>query len=178
MEEKIILAGGCFWCTEAVFSQIDGINKITPGYIGGVTQNPTYKEVCKGDTNHAEAIEVLYDSKIISLADILHIFFATHDPTTLNRQGGDIGTQYRSAIFYEDEKQHKLAEDYIKTLTDNEVYEQPIVTTLEPATTFYPAEAEHMEYYKNNPNQPFCSMVIAPKLAKVHQLFAEKLKRK
>src|SRR5699024_3144545 len=137
MEDKIILAGGCFWCTEAVYSKIKGILNITPGYTGGVTQNPTYKEVCKGDTNHAEAIEVLYDSKIISLADILHIFFATHDPTTLNRQGGDIGTQYRSAIFYEDEKQHKLAEDYIKILTDNEVYEQPIVTTLEPATTFY-----------------------------------------
>lgn len=176
MTEKIILAGGCFWCTEAVFSLLEGINKITPGYIGGNTDNPTYKEVCKGDTNHAEAIEIVYDPKIVSTLDILHVFFATHDPTTLNRQGADKGTQYRSAIFYVNEAQKEKAKSYIDHLTKNEVYDNPIVTELVPATKFYKAEEEHKNYYAHNPSQAFCSMVIAPKLKKVHQLFAEKVK--
>lgn len=177
MEEKIILAGGCFWCTEAVFSLLDGIKKITPGYIGGTTKNPTYKEVCTGTTNHAEAIEVLYDPNIVSTLDILHVFFSTHDPTTLNRQGGDKGTQYRSAIFYVNEEQKELVLSYIDNLTKEEVYEDPIVTEVVPASTFYAAEVEHKEYYAANPTQPFCSMVIAPKLEKVHRLFSDKLKK-
>lgn len=177
MEEKIILAGGCFWCTEAVFSLLDGIKKITPGYIGGTTENPTYKEVCTGTTNHAEAIEVLYDPNIVSTLEILHVFFSTHDPTTLNRQGEDRGTQYRSAIFYVNEKQKELVKSYIDNLTKEEVYEDPIVTELVPATTFYAAEVEHKEYYATNPTQPFCSMVIAPKLEKVHRLFSDKIRK-
>lgn len=177
MENKIILAGGCFWCTEAVYSKIEGVQKITPGYIGGITQNPTYKEVCTGTTNHAEAIEIIFDSEKISTLEILHIFFASHDPTSLNRQGGDIGTQYRSAIFYNSPEQRELAESYIQILTKEKVYSKPIITALEPATTFYPAEVEHKEYYENNPTQSYCSMVIAPKLEKVHQLFADKLKQ-
>lgn len=177
MEEKIILAGGCFWCTEAVFSLLNGIKKITPGYIGGTTKNPTYKEVCEGDTNHAEAIEIVYDPHIVSTLDILHVFFATHDPTTLNRQGADKGTQYRSAIFYTNEAQKEKARAYIANLTENEVYENPIVTELVPASTFYKAEEEHKDYYAQNPTQAYCSTVIAPKLQKVHRLFAEKVKK-
>src|SRR5690625_3682634 len=136
-KEKIILAGGCFWCTEAVFSLLDGIERITPGYIGGDTENPTYEEVCTGTTNHAEAIEVVYDSNLVSTLDILKVFFSTHDPTTLNRQGADKGTQYRSAIFYINDEQKELAKDYMDTLTELEVYTDPIVTELVPATTFY-----------------------------------------
>lgn len=177
MEDKIILAGGCFWCTEAVFSLLEGIKKITPGYIGGTTENPTYKEVCTGTTNHAEAIEVLYDSSVVSTLEILHVFFSTHDPTSLNKQGADVGTQYRSAIYYSNEAQKKLVEDYIANLAKEEVYDAPIVTEVVPASTFYAAEVSHKEYYANNPTQPYCSMVIAPKLEKVHKLFAEKLKK-
>jgi len=177
MNEKIILAGGCFWCTEAVFSLLDGIKKITPGYIGGNTKNPTYEEVCTGTTNHAEAIEVEYDSKVISTVDILRVFFATHDPTTLNRQGADKGTQYRSAIFYKNEAQKELAKNYMESLTEEEVYPNPIVTELVPASTFYEAEEKHKEYYAENPTQAYCSMVIAPKLDLVHKKFAEKLKK-
>lgn len=177
MEDKIILAGGCFWCTEAVFSFLEGIKKITPGYIGGTTENPTYKEVCTGTTNHAEAIEVLYDSSVVSTLEILHVFFSTHDPTSLNKQGADVGTQYRSAIYYSNEAQKKLVEDYIANLAKEEVYDAPIVTEVVPASTFYAAEVSHKEYYANNPTQPYCSMVIAPKLEKVHKLFAEKLKK-
>lgn len=176
MEDKIILAGGCFWCTEAVYSKIKGILNITPGYTGGITDNPTYREVCSGTTQHAEAIEIVYDSNQVSMQELLEIFFATHDPTTLNRQGGDVGTQYRSAIFYKNEEQKQIAEEYISFLTQQKVFEQPIVTTLEAVTTFYPAEIEHREYYANHPNQPFCSLVIAPKLKTVKHLFANKIK--
>lgn len=177
MEEKIILAGGCFWCTEAVFSLLDGIKKITPGYIGGNTKNPTYEQVCTGTTNHAEAIEVVYDSNVVSTLDILKVFFSTHDPTTLNRQGADKGTQYRSAIFYVSDAQKKLVKDYMDTLRKEKVYEDPIVTELVPASTFYKAEEKHKNYYAENPTQAYCSMVIAPKLEKVHRLFAEKVRK-
>src|SRR5690625_4725451 len=177
MNEKIILAGGCFWCTEAVFSLLDGINKITPGYIGGNTKNPTYEQVCTGTTNHAEAIEVVYDSNVVSTLDILKVFFSTHDPTTLNRQGSDKGTQYRSAIFYVNDAQKKMVKDYMDTLRKEKVYDDPIVTELVPASTFYKAEEKHKNYYAENPTQAYCSMVIAPKLELVHKKFAEKLKK-
>lgn len=177
MEDKIILAGGCFWCTEAVFSLLEGVKQITPGYIGGLTPNPTYKEVCTGTTNHAEAIEVIFDSSVLSVIEILQVFFATHDPTTLNRQGGDVGTQYRSAIFYNSESQKELVKEYMDYLTQERVFENPIVTELAPMSVFYKAEQEHMDYYANHPTQAFCSMVIAPKLEKVHKHFAEKIKK-
>lgn len=171
-----IFAGGCFWCTEAVFTNLKGVEKVTSGYIGGTTQNPTYKEICTGTTGHAEAIKIVYNPVEIPYEDLLEIFFTAHDPTTLNRQGADVGTQYRSEIFYTTDIQKQKAENYIKWLTAEKLYNSPIVTKISAATTFYPAEAYHQDYYNNNSEQGYCRMVIAPKLEKLRKHYASKLK--
>ena len=163
----IILGGGCFWCTEAIFNRINGVINITPGYIGGKTKNPTYRDVCTGLTGHAEVIRVEYDSKLISFRDILMIFFSTHDPTTFNRQGNDIGTQYRSSIFTSNTSEMKIINDYIIELNQSKIYLNPIVTNVEKETIFYLAENYHYDYFEQNKNDPYCSVIIAPKVKKL-----------
>ena len=170
------LAGGCFWCTEAVFSIVKGVEKVEPGYTGGSVLNPTYEQVSTGTTGHAEAAQITFDPSVISFREILEIFFATHDPTTLNRQGPDVGTQYRSAIFYHNEEQKATAEQVIAELDKEEIWDAPIVTQVEPLKAFYRAETYHKDYYKKHPNQPYCQQVIAPKLVKLQQRFLGKLK--
>ncbi|MDX1463614.1 MAG: peptide-methionine (S)-S-oxide reductase MsrA, partial [Marinirhabdus sp.] len=160
MKKKIVLAAGCFWCTEAVFQRIDGVTEVRPGYTGGAIKNPAYREVCSGRTGHAEGVQLTYDSSIVSVEDLLEIFFATHDPTTLNRQGNDVGTQYRSAIFYTTEEQRQAAEQLIALLDSKNVFERPIVTQVEPLEVFYTAEIDHHEYYNNNKSQPYCQFII------------------
>ena len=164
MIKNIILAGGCFWCTEAIFRRIKGVKSVFPGYIGGHTPNPTYKDICAGNTGHAEAISIDYDSKIVSLENILSIFFSTHDPTTLNRQGNDIGTQYRSSIFNNDQNEIKIILNFISDLEESNEFENKIVTTIEKKSTFYVAENYHHNYFSLNKNVPYCSVVIAPKV--------------
>ncbi len=175
--EKATFAGGCFWCTETIFSELQGIESVTSGYTGGVIENPTYEEVCQGTTGHAEAIEIVFDADVISYRELLEIFFATHDPTTLNRQGADVGTQYRSEIFYHSEKQKQQAEEVIELFETQEIYENPIVTHISEATTFYKAENHHQGYFGQNPNQPYCQAVINPKVQKFRQAYAQKLKK-
>jgi|TARA_B110000116_G_scaffold241290_1_gene229796 peptide-methionine (S)-S-oxide reductase len=165
--DNIILGGGCFWCTEAIFKKINGVTSVFPGYIGGETTNPSYKEICTGLTGHAEVIRVEYDSQIISLKDILMIFFSTHDPTTFNRQGNDIGTQYRSSIFTSNTSERKIINDYIIELNQSKIYLNLIVTTVEKETMFYLAENYHHDYFEQNKNVPYCSMIIAPKVKKL-----------
>jgi len=170
-------ATGCFWCTEAVFEELNGVMRVVSGYSGGHTKNPTYKEVCTGETGHAECVQIVYEPSKISYDELLEVFFEVHDPTSLNRQGADVGTQYRSAIFYHDNEQKEKAEYYIKQLNDSGAYDKPIVTEIAPFTTFYPAEDYHQEYYENNKNtNPYCSIVIRPKLDKFRKVFAGKLK--
>lgn len=178
MSNIITLGGGCFWCTEAVFQRLEGVDTVISGYMGGHTQNPTYKEICTGETGHAEVIQVHFDPEKISLEEIFEVFFATHDPTTLNRQGADVGTQYRSVIFYENEQQKSLAEKTIAALNQANVFDNLIVTEISPAATFYPAEDYHQNYYNLNGSQPFCSFVISPKVQKLEKVFKEKLKSK
>jgi peptide-methionine (S)-S-oxide reductase len=173
---KATFAGGCFWCTEAVYEQMKGVKSATSGYIGGSVPNPTYQDVCSGLTGHAEAVEIEYDPTVVPYEKLLEVFFATHDPTTLNRQGADVGTQYRSGVFYHDDEQKRVAEDVIKRLDAAKVFPGKIVTELTKATTFYPAEDYHQEYFANNPRQPYCQAVVAPKVAKVRKVFAELLK--
>ena len=175
-KEVAILAGGCFWCTQAVFSIVRGVEKVEPGYTGGSVPNPNYEQVSTGTTGHAEAAQITFNPKVISYKEILEIFFATHDPTTLNRQGPDIGTQYRSAIFYHDENQKRTAEKVIAELEKEGIWEKPIVTKVEPLNIFYKAETYHKDYYKKHPNQPYCQQVITPKLLKLQQRFLGKLK--
>ena len=172
--EIATLGGGCFWCVEAVFQDLKGVEKVVSGYEGGKIKNPTYREICSGMTGHAEVIQVHFDPSIISFDDILRVFFTTHDPTTLNRQGADRGTQYRSVIFYHSEGQKAVSEKVIKEFA--EIWSDPIVTEVSPTTIFYEAEAYHQNYYKNHPNEGYCSVIIAPKVAKVRKLFAEKLR--
>ena len=172
--EKIVLAGGCFWCTEAVYTGVSGVHSIVSGFSGGHIKNPAYREVCQGRTGHAECIELTYDPKELSLEVILDLFFKTHDPTTLNRQGHDVGTHYRSAIFYTTEDQKSTVDAYIIALDQNRVYPSPIVTQVAPFEAFYPAEVEHQEYYKNNPYQPYCQFVIKPKLDKKEEYLTKK----
>ena len=167
MIKNIILAGGCFWCTEAIFRRIKGVKTVVPGYIGGHTPNPTYKDICTGATGHAEAISIDYDSKIVSLENILMIFFSTHDPTTLNKQGNDIGTQYRSSIFNNDQNEIKIILNFISDLEKSNKFENRIVTTIEKKSTFYVAENYHHDYYSLNKNVPYCSVVIVPKVKKL-----------
>lgn len=174
--EVAVLGGGCFWCTEAVFSQLRGVEKVESGYSGGNLAHPTYEQVSTGKTGHVEAVQLTFDPEVISFKEILEIFFSTHDPTTLNRQGPDVGTQYRSVIFYRDDEQKKTAEQVIRELTEEKVWDAPIVTRLEPFKDFYPAEEYHKDYFKRHPGQPYCTLVIAPKLAKLRELYLSKLK--
>lgn len=174
--ETATLGGGCFWCTEAVFEQVEGVEKVVSGYSGGRRPNPTYEQVCTGSTGHAEVVQISFDPTVTSYREILEIFFATHDPTTLNRQGGDIGTQYRSVIFYHSDEQRQTAEAVMAELQASNAYGQPIVTQLVPFEQFYPAEAYHQGYYRANPYQGYCSAVIAPKLAKFRKTYAEKIR--
>lgn len=174
MEETIYLGGGCFWCTEAVFSEIRGVKKVEPGYSGGDLPNPTYEQVCTGKTGHAEVVKVTFDQELISLEDILEVFFATHDPTSLNRQGNDIGTQYRSIILYTNDKQLSIIEK-VKERVQSKLSKK-IVTEVAPFKAFYPAEDYHKNYFRKNPNQPYCRFVIAPKVLKVRKHFEKFVK--
>ena len=174
--EVATFAGGCFWCTEAVFLEIKGVEKVVSGYIGGKTKNPTYKDICTGETGHAEAIQITFNPNEVVYEDLLEVFFATHDPTTLNRQGADVGTQYRSEIFYHSEAQKTKAENYIQLLEKEKLYDKKIVTKVSSASVFYNAEEYHQNYYNQNSSQGYCQMVIAPKLEKLRKYYISKLK--
>ncbi len=175
--EVAVFAGGCFWCTEAVFLELKGVEDVKPGYIGGKTKNPTYKEICTGTTGHAEAIQIVFDPSIITYGELLEVFFATHDPTTLNRQGADMGTQYRSEIFTTNAKQKELAQAYIELLNAENTYGKKVVTKVSEAPTFYVAEDYHKNYYNQNKGQSYCTYVITPKIDKVRKEFKDKLKK-
>ncbi len=174
--KRAVFAGGCFWCTEAVFKRIRGVEAVKSGYTGGFIKNPAYREVCQGRTGHTEGIRLNYDETLISYADLLEVFFATHDPTTLNRQANDVGTQYRSAIFYTDEEQFETANQYMKALNDSNIFEDPIVTELMPLEVFYDAEDDHNSYYDLNREQPYCTYLIDPKIKKLSTHFKSILK--
>ncbi len=169
------LAGGCFWCTEAVIKRLRGVSSVIPGYSGGTTPDPTYEQVCSGRTGHAEAIEIEFDPDEISYEDLLHVFFKLHDPTTLNRQGADVGTQYRSAVFYRDEEQKETAERVIEEVNASGEYRDKVVTEVTPYAGFYPAEEYHLDFYDRNRMYPYCQVVIDPKIEKLYKTFAEKL---
>lgn len=173
--ERATLGGGCFWCLEAVYERVRGVTGVRSGYAGGSTADPTYAQVCGGSTGHAEVVEVTFDPAEIGYAEILEIFFAIHDPTTLNRQGADVGTQYRSAIFHESEAQRDTARAVIASLEAEGVWDAPIVTEVAPLDTFWVAEDHHQEYFRRNPGQPYCQVVVAPKVAKFRQRFAHRL---
>lgn len=175
--ETIVIGGGCFWCVEAVYQNLDGVKSVYSGYAGGTVENPSYEEVCTGRTGAAEVVEITYDKTKTNLDEIFKVFFTVHDPTTLNRQGADVGTQYRSAIFYKNENEKKVAQDLIKEL-NTEVFSNKIVTTLEPLKKFYKAEEYHQGYYENNKNKPYCEMVIQPKIEKFEKVFKDRLKKK
>lgn len=175
--EIITLGGGCFWCLEAVFVELQGVTKVVSGYAGGSVPNPSYEQVCSGATGHAEVTQVTFDPEVISTKEILSIFFGIHDPTTLNRQGNDVGTQYRSVIFYHNEQQKEIAQILINELNESHIWANPIVTEVVPLDSFYRAEDYHQEYYKYNSQQPYCQVVIAPKLAKFRKQFAHKRKQ-
>lgn len=176
-QETIILAGGCFWCIEAVFQEINGVENVVSCYTGGTTVNPTYQQVCSGETGHAEAVQVSFDPSKISYREILEIFFSVHDPTTLNRQGDDVGTQYRSAIFYQSEQQKAIAEQLIRELDKAHLWKKPIVTQILPLDKFYPAEDYHRDYFAQHPEQAYCRMVISPKINKFRKQWAKRRKR-
>jgi peptide-methionine (S)-S-oxide reductase len=176
-EEIATLAGGCFWCLEAVFADLRGVRRVVSGYSGGHAENPTYQEVCGETTGHAEVVQIAFDPQSASYRELLEVFFTIHDPTTLNRQGGDVGTQYRSAIFYHSPEQQETAAQVVAELEAARVWDAPIVTEVVPFQIFYPAENYHQEYYRNNASQPYCRAVIAPKVAKFRQKYLEKLKR-
>jgi peptide-methionine (S)-S-oxide reductase len=174
--ETATLAGGCFWCLEAVFELLAGVARVESGYAGGTVRNPSYRQVCTGTTGHAEVVQVEFDPRVISFRDILEVFFTIHDPTTPNRQGADVGTQYRSAIFHHSPEQKAVAEGLISELGASGVWREPIVTEVTPFTEFFPAEDYHREYYRRNPEQPYCQVVIEPKLAKLRQKFLARTK--
>lgn len=171
------LAAGCFWCVEAQFASLEGVISVKSGYSGGSTENPTYEEVCTGTTGHAEVVQIVFDPSVISYDEILEAFFLAHDPTQLNRQGNDVGTQYRSAIFPHNEEQEKIARSYIEQLNAKNVYGKPVVTTIEPFKVFYPAEAYHDNYFENNPGNPYCQLVVRPKVEKFRMVFKDRLKK-
>jgi peptide-methionine (S)-S-oxide reductase len=171
------LAGGCFWCLEAVYDEIKGVHGVESGYAGGNMDNPSYREVCGGDTGHAEVVQVHFDPNIVSYRDLLHVFFVIHDPTTLNRQGADVGTQYRSAIFYHDDEQKRIAEELIDDLNAQKIWDRLIVTEVAKLDKFYMAEDYHQEYFARNPYQPYCQAVVAPKVSKFRKHFLEMLKK-
>jgi peptide-methionine (S)-S-oxide reductase len=175
--ETATFGSGCFWCTEAVFQRVKGVEKVASGYMGGKTKNPTYKDVCTGLTGHAEVIQVQYDPSVVSFAELLEVFWKTHDPTTLNRQGADEGTQYRSVVFFHSKAQQEEAELYKKKLDEAKIYPDPIVTEISPASEFYVAEGYHQNYFNDNPNQGYCRLVITPKLEKFEKVFKDKLKK-
>ena len=175
-KEQAIFAGGCFWCTEAVLKDVRGVDKVESGYIGGEVPNPTYRAVCGGDTGHAEAVRVTFDPTQVSYKDLLGLFMATHDPTSLNRQGADVGTQYRSAVFPLNAEQERETREVFADLGAQNVFDRPIVTTVEPASEFYVAEDYHQDYFANNPRQPYCAAVIAPKVAKLRKSYGDRLK--
>jgi peptide-methionine (S)-S-oxide reductase len=175
--EVATLAGGCFWCLEAVYDELNGVVDVVSGYSGGTKPNPSYEAVCTGQTGHAETVQLIFDPKMVSFRELLEVFFTIHDPTTLNRQGADVGTQYRSAIFYHNPEQKAVAEQVIRDLEEQQVWDKPIVTELIPFSTFFPAEAYHQEYFKRNPYQGYCMAIIAPKVAKFRQKYLEKLKK-
>jgi len=175
-QETAILAGGCFWCLEAVYQEMAGVDLVESGYTGGDLANPNYEQVCAGVTGHAEAVRITFDPALTSYRDILEVFFTIHDPTTRNRQGNDVGTQYRSAIYYNDERQRDIAKELIRELEAERVWSSPIVTELEPLGTFYKAEDYHQNYFRDHPQQPYCSYVVAPKLRKFRDKFARKMR--
>jgi peptide-methionine (S)-S-oxide reductase len=175
--EVATLAGGCFWCLDAIYRDLRGVEQVVSGYSGGATVNPTYQQVCSGSTGHAEVVQITFDPGVVSFRELLQVFFTIHDPTTLNRQGGDVGTQYRSAIFYHSPEQRAVAEHVIAELEAEHVYDAPIVTELTPFTAFYPAETYHQDYFARNPYQPYCAAVIAPKVAKFRRKYLERLAR-
>ena len=174
--ETATLGAGCFWCVEAVFDDLRGVESVESGYSGGHTENPTYREVCSETTGHAEVIQIKFNPNEISFKEILQVFFTVHDPTTLNRQGNDVGSSYRSAIFYHSEEQQRIAEEVITEFTEEGIYDNPIVTEVAPFDKFYGAENYHQEYFANNPNQPYCAAVVAPKVAKFRQKYVSRLK--
>ena len=174
--EVATLGGGCFWCLEAVYEDLMGVEKVESGYSGGTVSNPTYRQVCSGTTGHAEVVQVTFDPEVVSFREILEVFFTIHDPTTLNRQGADVGTQYRSAIFYHDEEQRRVAEEVLAELEAEGLWPDPIVTEVKPFDAYYRAEDYHQEYYRNNSYQPYCQVVITPKVAKFRSRYLEKLK--
>lgn len=175
--EIATLGGGCFWCLEAVYVELRGVEKVVSGYAGGHVKNPTYREVCSGSTGHAEVVQVTFDPTVISFADILRVFFTIHDPTTLNRQGADVGTQYRSAIYYHDDAQKQTAIAVMNEIAAQHIWSNPLVTELAPLDVFYPAEAYHQDYFARNPMQPYCQVVVAPKVAKFRKQYFQQLKR-
>lgn len=176
MTETATLGAGCFWCVEAIFEELNGVSSVTSGYTGGSVKSPSYKEVCNGTTGHAEVAQIVFDPNVISFTEILEVFWQTHDPTTLNRQGADVGTQYRSAIFYHNQEQKTIAEGLKKELDASGAWDNPIVTEISAISEFYPAEDYHQEYYQNNPNAGYCNYVIRPKVEKFRKVFADKLK--
>lgn len=175
MSEVATFGGGCFWCLDAAFRQLRGVERVVSGYAGGKRPNPTYEQVCSGATGHAEVIQVTFDPEVISYRDLLGVLFTIHDPTTLNRQGNDIGTQYRSVIFYHSPQQMQDAKDVIAELTTNAVWDDPIVTEIAPFSAFYPAEGYHQDYFSKNPNQPYCAAIVAPKVSKVRREYFDRL---
>jgi peptide-methionine (S)-S-oxide reductase len=175
--ELATLAGGCFWCLEAIFSELRGVEKVVSGYSGGSVPNPSYREVCTGTTGHAETVQITFDPQIISYRELLEVFFTIHDPTTLNHQGADVGTQYRSVIFYHTPKQARIAQEVIGELEAARIWDAPIVTEVMPFKAFYPAEDDHQEYFRRKPDQPYCRVVIEPKVAKFRRQFLAKLKK-
>lgn len=176
--ETITLGGGCYWCIEAIYENLTGVKTVVSGFSGGKVVNPSYEAVCTGKTGHAEVVQITFDKNLTNLDEILKVFFTVHDPTTLNRQGADVGTQYRSVIFYKTEEQRKTAQDIINTLDANKVYDNPIVTKVDPLKNFYEAEDYHQDYYQYNKNQPYCRLVIQPKLEKFEKVFKDRLKKK
>lgn len=175
--QQATLAGGCFWCLEAVYVELAGVSKVVSGYMGGSVRNPSYRQVCGGNTGHAEVVQITYDSDVVSYRQLLEIFFTIHDPTTLNRQGADVGTQYRSAIFYHDEEQRRVANEVIAELSAQKLWHSPIVTQVAPLDVFYPAEDYHQDYFANNPMQPYCQVVVAPKVAKFRKHYFAQLRK-
>ncbi len=174
--QKGTFGSGCFWCTEAIFQRLKGAHKVTSGYSGGNVENPTYEQVCSGTTGHAEVVQIEFDPEKISYQELLEVFWKTHDPTTLNRQGNDVGTQYRSVVFYHDDRQKKLAEKYLESLSEERIWPYPVVTEISPLKNYYSADTSHDDYFNRNGEQSYCSFVIAPKVKKLKEIFGEKLK--
>ena len=175
--EIATLGGGCFWCLEAVYLEMEGVLQVESGYMGGAVQNPSYEQVCNGRTGHVEVVQVTFDTGVVSYRDVLEVFFGIHDPTTRDRQGNDVGSQYRSVIFYHDDRQREVAEEVIRELGAEQIFPGPIVTAVEPAAVFYRAEDYHQEYFRNHPQQPYCAFVVAPKVKKFREKFASRLRR-